>query len=158
MAILVVIMKNVNWKLIVVLVSLNLLCEQVASADTVYSREKLVGMEWTQEEQDKNIAIKHLKRTDTISAHLVRVKGQEPPHVHDKHDLIVTVISGQSVLHLADKTVSLNPGDVVLISKGEFHWVENVGADASLAHVVFTPPFDGKDRRIVELKPESSSP
>lgn len=144
--------KFLKANIVAVLVTFPLLVSNIANAGPVYAHQQLVNIAWTQEEKEQNIAIKHLERNEHMSSHLVRIQGKEPPHVHDHHDMVVTVISGSSVLHLADTNLTLHPGDIIMLSKGEFHWVENIGEDASVAHVVFSPPFDGKDRRIVDPK------
>ena len=117
------------------------LVSSFTSAGPIYSHKALINTPWTQEEKEKNIAIKHLERNEHMSSHLVRIKGKEPPHVHDHHSMVVTVVSGSSVIHLAERKVSLQPGDIIMLSKGEFHWVENIGEEASVAHVVFSPPL-----------------
>ena len=105
---------------------------------------------WTQEERAKDIAIRNLQRSDSLSTHLVLVNGQEPPHYHDKHDLTAVVLSGESILHLKDKDVRLSPGSIAVIPKGTFHWTENISADGSVVFTSFSPAFDGKDRRLVD--------
>jgi len=62
----------------------------------------------------------------------------------------VTVLSGQSTIHFKDRNVKLNPGDVIFIPKGKYHWAENTDPNSSVVFAVFSPGFDGKDRRKVE--------
>lgn len=110
---------------------------------------------WSDEERAKPIAIRHLYRSESLSTHLIRIQAAEPPHVHDRHDLTVTLLSGKLVLHFEERNVTLMPGDVVVIPQLEPHWAENVADDASVAFVTFSPGFDGKDRRLLTA-PESS--
>ncbi|MGB0713015.1 MAG: cupin domain-containing protein [Gammaproteobacteria bacterium] len=108
------------------------------------------AIEWTAEEQAKPIAIRHLHRNADTSTHIVRLKGAEPPHYHDRHDLTVTLLSGRSTLHLKDHDIHMGPGDTAFIPRGVFHWAENTAQGASEAFVQFTPAFDGKDRRLAD--------
>jgi mannose-6-phosphate isomerase-like protein (cupin superfamily) len=110
--------------------------------DKIYQYE-----EWTEDELNEGIVIRHLYRGTDASTHLVRLKGNEFPHYHDRHDLNVTVLSGKSIIHFKDHEVSLMPGDVIFIPKGTFHWAENTDPVASVVFVVFSPAFDGKDKR-----------
>jgi len=112
------------------------------------------NISWTQGQKNLDIAIQHAYRDESVSTHYVRLQGQEPPHYHDRHSLSITVLSGESTIHFADHEVSLFPGDVVLVPKGTFHWAQNNSEEGSVVFVTFTPPFDGKDRRIVSRPDE----
>lgn len=107
-------------------------------------------VEWTAEEQQKDIAIRELSRSASASLHLVRARGAEKPHTHDEHDLVVVLLSGSVRAHLGDQIIDAQAGDTLTIPRGLPHWVENTGADPSLSLAVFSPPFDGKDRRFIE--------
>jgi mannose-6-phosphate isomerase-like protein (cupin superfamily) len=108
------------------------------------------NVQWTEEEKQKEIAIRHMSRTEYSSTHLLRVRGAEKPHVHDHHDLTVTVISGKSIIHFKDHEVVLEKGDVVHIPRGTYHWAENIDPEASVAFAVFSPAYKGKDKRLVK--------
>jgi len=111
---------------------------------------------WTAEDRTKSVVVKELRRSDGMSAHAVRLLGAEPPHVHDRSDLSVFVLSGAVRMHIGDRVVPVGPGDVVDVPKGVPHWAENAAPGASLAYVVFSPPFDGKDRRPVGEAPPAA--
>lgn len=121
------------------------------NAQLIVANDTTDYTEWTDEERRQNIAIRNLQRTNAISTHLVLVNGAEPPHYHDKHDLTATVLSGNSILHLEGSDIRLSPGSVAIIPRGTFHWTENISAEGSIVFTSFSPAFDGKDRRIVEL-------
>jgi quercetin dioxygenase-like cupin family protein len=104
---------------------------------------------WTREERAAPIARRDLGRTPEASFALLRLTASESPHVHDRHDLTVTVLSGRSRIHFADRAVDLSPGDVVHVPRGAVHWAEVLGRRAVEVHVTFTPPFDGTDNRPV---------
>ncbi len=110
----------------------------------------IVDITWSEEEMAKDIAVRMLDRTENVSTHVIRLQGSESPHFHDKHDLSVTFISGDGAIHFQDRTVYLTPGDIIFIPKGTYHWAENRGEGPSLVYAIFSPPFDGKDRRRAE--------
>lgn len=125
-------------------------CHSSNPAKLVYSDKVIQQIEWSEAELKRDIAIRHLYRSSDASTHLIRLKGNERPHYHDHHDLSVTVISGKSIIHFKDHEVSLAPGDVLFISKETLHWAENVTPGASVVFAVFSPAFDGKDKRKAE--------
>jgi mannose-6-phosphate isomerase-like protein (cupin superfamily) len=104
---------------------------------------------WTAEELDKDIAVLEVRRGNWASHHVVRLRGAERPHVHDRHDVAVTLLRGRVRMHIGEQVFEMRPGDVADVPHGMTHWAENVGRGASEAYVVFTPPFDGKDSREV---------
>ncbi len=107
---------------------------------------------WNPEELTKDVAVRSHRVTRSASYHTVRVRTAEKPHVHDKHDMVVTVLSGIARIHLGLKSFDLKPGDVVEIPRGTIHWVENLSAkQAYEAFVVFTPPYHGRDKRVIDL-------
>ena len=103
---------------------------------------------WESSEKEKNIAVRHLARTEHSSSHLLHIKGAEKPHFHDQHDLTVTIISGKSIIHFKEHQVVLNQGDVVSIPKGTYHWAENIDKEASVVFATFSPAYKGKDKRL----------
>lgn len=86
-----------------------------------------------------------LQKNETQSFHLVQIRTREMPHRHLEHDLAVTVLRGEGVLHVGERSLPMQPGDVAVVQRGEAHWFENRGDEVSAAFVVFTPPYDGKD-------------
>ena len=121
----------------------------LSQTSTAENSHTLPSVQWSAEELTRDVAVKTLRKTDHASFHFVRLNGAELPHIHDRHDLTVFTFLGTSVLHFKNRTVSLKPGDLIDIPRGVWHWAENIGQDPTLAYAVFTPPFDGKDRRVV---------
>lgn len=120
-----------------------------AIAGKVITPEGSPDVAWTDEELGKDVAIKTVRQTDAASYHVVRLLKAEKPHVHDRSDLTVFVLSGSVNMHFVGRVVPVGPGQVIDVPKGAFHWAENASAEPSFAYVVFTPAFDGKDRRFV---------
>lgn len=106
-------------------------------------------IEWSPEELATTIAFKKLYQTNEASFHFVRLAGKEQPHVHDLHDLTIFVLSGKVKMHLNEKSMIATKGDVIEVPKGIIHWAENVNGKPSEAYIVFSPPFDDKDHRII---------
>jgi len=125
-------------------------CHSSNPVKLVYPDKIIQHTEWTEEELKKEIAIQHLHRSTDSSTHIIRLKGKEIPHYHDKHDLNVTVLAGKSTIHFKKHKVALAPGDVIFIPKGTYHWAENGGSNASVVFAIFSPAFDGKDKRKAE--------
>ncbi len=110
------------------------------------------AISWTDDDIRKDIAIVHLRRTETASHHIVRLSGAEIPHIHDHSDLTVTVLSGKVRMNLGDEVQIVGPGQVIDIPRGTAHFAENIAPGASEAYAVFSPPLDKADNR--PLKPE----
>lgn len=113
----------------------------------------LERIEWTDAELMRDMAIRPLRATDQASYAVVRIVTAEPPHAHDRHDLTVYVLSGRVAMHLADRTVIVEPGDLIDVPRSVPHWAQNLSDPASEAYVIFTPPFDGHDRRLIQSSP-----
>lgn len=105
----------------------------------------LPRVEWSAEELNKDIAFRPLRATDAAGYAIVRLRGQEKPHVHDRSDLTVIILTGKVLMRLDDRSVELGPGDVIDIPRGVVHWARNLHPVASEAYLVSTPPLDRDD-------------
>lgn len=103
------------------------------------------AVSWTHDDRMKDIAVHHLRRTETASHHLVRLSGSEVPHTHEKSDLTVTVLSGRVLMHLGGHVLTVGPGQVIDVPRGTPHFAENLSSSASEAYTVFSPPLDPGD-------------
>jgi len=108
------------------------------------------GVEWSVEELAQEIAIKTLKTTAESSYHLVRIRTAEKPHVHERHDAVAVILEGRVEMHYRDRVVELGQGDIFQIAKGAPHWAKTISEFPTVAYVIFTPAFDGKDRRVMK--------
>ena len=105
------------------------------------------------------MAIRNLWKTEDASAHIIRLRTAEKPHVHEHHDLTVFVLSGSARVFLDGKFILSHAGDVIEIPRGTLHWAENLDKDASEVYAVFTPTYDGQDSRmILDTIPQSRRP
>ena len=65
------------------------------SVKVIFPDKVYRNIKWSDEELNKDIAIRHLYASEYSSASLIRLKGDEVPHYYDYHDLTVTAISGR---------------------------------------------------------------
>jgi mannose-6-phosphate isomerase-like protein (cupin superfamily) len=86
-----------------------------------------------------------------VSHHIVQIRDRESPHLHKAHDGTVVMISGRGYLMMSDKRIDLSAGDIVYIPRGAVHFYVNTGIEPTIAFVVFSPPFDGKDNIPVKI-------
>lgn len=93
----------------------------------------------------ENIRVSLLNKTEQASVHLVQVRGNERAHVHQTHDMNVFVVCGFGDMVIGSETIRVREGDVVLVPAGVRHRFINRARSPSVAVVVFSPPFDGKD-------------
>src|SRR4029079_450602 len=95
---------------------------------------------------EQNITVTELQRSENSSVSVVQVRDREAPHVHTRYDLTVVVASGEGTLWLNGLPIKMQRGDAVFIPKGTPHYFVNEGSDPSVAIVVFSPPFTGRDQ------------
>lgn len=136
--------------IMVIVVLLFLVGCQRGPAKLNLAGQEIDSVYWSEEEKAKDFAIRAVFNDDDSSSVLMRMQASEPPHYHDRHGLAVTVVSGRAAINFSDRRVELNPGDIVVIPKGTYHWAESLDDKPSVVFVVFSPPFDGKDRRVVK--------
>lgn len=105
---------------------------------------------WTREEKEVAIARRLLKTTPESSHFLIRLLTLEEPHVHQDHDLVVTVLKGEAEVTMGGKTYPVAKGDLIDIPRGTPHAVKNAGRGACEVYALFTPAFEGKDHHPVE--------
>jgi quercetin dioxygenase-like cupin family protein len=122
----------------------------ISRPGTVFSPDPAAGsVVWTEEDKAQDMVIRTLRTTPEASFHIIRLGGIEKAHVHDTHDITVFILKGKVRMDMNGQTRILRKGDVVEVPRGLVHAAENAGRDAAEAYAVFTPPFDGKDRRFV---------
>ncbi len=124
-------------------------CVSIRRGAIISTGKTIYHANWSEEEHGDEIVVKTLNVTDTASYHVIRLVTAEKPHIHDYHDLTVFVLKGRARMNLGDRTEIVKAGDVIEIPRGVVHWAENIGRQASEVYAVFSPPFDGVDRRFV---------
>jgi quercetin dioxygenase-like cupin family protein len=93
----------------------------------------------------ENIKITTLDQAQSVSHHIVQVRDREAPHKHKIHDGTVIVMKGRGYLMMENRRMNLSVGDVIYIPRDVVHYYVNSAAEPTVAFVIFSPPFDGKD-------------
>lgn len=125
-------------------------CSQFSGNKVAFSEKSYTRADWDVPINEAGKGIKTFTKGKRNSTHVLTLTKAEKPHVHDRHDLMATVLSGKVRIHFKDRYEDLSKGDVAVIPKGTYHWAENKDSEQSEIFVVFTPGFDGKDRRFVD--------
>lgn len=92
-----------------------------------------------------------LTATKTYSTHLVQTNTDMKPRFHKVHDAFLYVVKGEGIIILTGTRYRVAPGAAITIPRGAVYRLVKVGADPFVAHVIFSPPFDGHDRTYVKL-------
>ena len=71
---------------------------------------------------------------------LAKLKGEFAFHKHDHEDELLTVIKGQLILELKDKTVVVNPGEFYTVPRG----VEHKPTAKEETHLLLFEPLETK--------------
>lgn len=99
-------------------------------------------------DQDFRVAL--LGRSEHTSHHVGAIRSAEPPHRHDRHDLLVLLVRGHGTQRVGDETRPVGEGSVLFVPRGVVHAFSNTGPEPAIAYLVYSPPFDGADRVLVE--------
>ena len=92
-----------------------------------------------------NIKVTTVGQGESVSHHVVQVRDHEAPHMHKIHDGTVIMMRGRGYLMMENRRMDLSVGDVVYIPRGVVHYYVNNASEPTVAFVIFSPPFDGKD-------------
>ena len=95
---------------------------------------------------DESFKIAELGRDGSSSHHIVALRGREPIHRHDLHDLLVVTLEGHGSMLLGEEERAIGPRSIVYVPRGAVHAMRNLSPGVMYGYAVFTPPFDGKDR------------
>jgi mannose-6-phosphate isomerase-like protein (cupin superfamily) len=99
---------------------------------------------------NENIKITTLGQGQSVSHHVVQIRDREKPHLHKDHDGTVVMFKGHGYLMMENRRIDLSVGDIVYIPRGAVHYFVNTASEPTVAFVLFSPPFDGKDTVSVE--------
>lgn len=107
-------------------------------------------------ERGQDFRIVEVGRDGASSHHVVALRDREPIHRHDRHDLLVFVLEGHGRMLIGDEERAIGERSIVYIPRGTTHSMRNGSARPLTGYAVFVPPFDGRDRVLVE--PDATSP
>lgn len=100
----------------------------------------------------QDISIQEISRGESASSHIIRIRTQEPLHVHQRHDLVAILLKGTGTLTLGSRRLELKPGSIITIPHGVPHAFVNHSSEPAVAYATFTPAFDGSDTVLIEKK------
>ena len=98
----------------------------------------------------ENIKAVPLQSGEHASLTLVQIRDREMPHRHTRYDISVLLVRGKGTLHLDDRALPMQAGDVAYITKGLPHYFVNEGGEPAAALVLFAPAFTGPDQEPVQ--------
>lgn len=112
---------------------------------------------WSEQEEQRDAALRNLRESPEASFHLLRVRTAEPSaHVSEKSDLVLMVMSGKVEVEVGYRTLPAGPGDIIEVPRGVAYRVKNVAQAPSTVYLVYTPSLAAGDRRAV-TEPQSES-
>ena len=95
---------------------------------------------------DVDFVVHEVARDAHSSHHVVWIRDREPPHRHDRHDLLVVIVRGFGTMRLGAETRPVGAGSILYVPRGTPHAFANASGAPALAYAVYAPAFDGQDR------------
>jgi mannose-6-phosphate isomerase-like protein (cupin superfamily) len=99
---------------------------------------------------DEPARVVDLARDGDTSQHLVGLRDREPLHRHDRHAIAVVLLRGRGRMHVAGEERAVGEGSILYVPRGTVHAFINESDEPAVAWVVYAPPYDGKDRVLIE--------
>jgi quercetin dioxygenase-like cupin family protein len=94
---------------------------------------------------NENVRLTTVGQSADGSQHIVQIRDREIPHTHNEHDGTVFMMRGHGYLVMNSRRIDLTVGDVIHIPRRVPHYYVNTASEPTVAFVVFSPAFDGKD-------------
>jgi mannose-6-phosphate isomerase-like protein (cupin superfamily) len=101
-------------------------------------------------EPDQYVRFTDIGRDEHSSHHLIWVRIGGVLHRHDHHDLNAVLLRGFGRLQLGDEEREVGPGSIIYAPRGVPHVFSNRSNEPAVAYFVFTPPYDGADRVLID--------
>jgi mannose-6-phosphate isomerase-like protein (cupin superfamily) len=95
---------------------------------------------------EQDFRVVELGRDAATSHHVVAIRTAETPHRHDRHEITVLIARGHGTMQIGDATLPAGEGSLIYVPRGTVHAFANRSDAPALAYVIYSPPFDGKDR------------
>lgn len=102
--------------------------------------------------EDENVKIIPLAKGKSTSVYLFQIRpdAEMNAHSHKSHDEILYIKQGSGVVVLNGTRHIVKEGMVVMIPRTSIHKYVNTGKETNITVSVFSPPFDGKDIKVLE--------
>jgi mannose-6-phosphate isomerase-like protein (cupin superfamily) len=112
---------------------------------------------WDEHEREAPLVMRNLRSSPEASTHVLRIRTQRDARVHQKSDLSLSVVAGELEVTVDGRPFKLNRGDVLEIPRATPYALRNLGQDASVAYLVFTPGHSDDDDKSAAAAPRDSS-
>lgn len=112
---------------------------------------------WSEHEREAPLVMRNLRSSPEASTHVLRIRTQRDARVHQRSDLSLFVVAGELEVTVDGKPFKLSRGDVLEIPRATPYALRNLGADASVLYLVFTPGFRDDDDKSAAAAPRDSS-
>jgi quercetin dioxygenase-like cupin family protein len=101
---------------------------------------------------DENVKIIPLGKDKSTSVYLFQMRpgAEMGSHYHNDHDEILYIKQGSGLIILNGTRYIVKEGMVVMIPRQSGHKYVNTGKEISITVSMFSPPFDGKDIKVLE--------
>ncbi len=88
------------------------------------------------------------------SMHLLQIRenGELKPQYHKRHDEVIYVKKGSGIATLDGTRYMIKPGSMLQIPSKTVHKILNTGGEKFVAVSIFSPPFDGRDEKMIKEK------
>jgi mannose-6-phosphate isomerase-like protein (cupin superfamily) len=94
----------------------------------------------------ENILIKKLDTDSNSTAFVIWIKKVVKSHKHETHSEIISIIEGEGVMTINNKSFDIKSGDYFRIPKNTFHSLTVKSEEPMKVLSVQSPEFLGKDR------------
>jgi len=102
--------------------------------------------------EDENVKIIPLGKDKSTCVYLFQIRqgAEMSTHYHKSHDEILYIKQGSGIIILNGTRHIVKEGMVVMIPRKSIHKYANTGKETSITVSMFSPPFDGKDIKVLE--------
>ena len=94
----------------------------------------------------ENILVKKLDTDSNSTAFVIWIKKVVKSHKHETHSEIISIIEGEGVMTINNKSFDIKSGDYFRIPKNTFHSLTVKSEEPMKVLSVQSPEFLGKDR------------
>ncbi len=102
--------------------------------------------------ENENVKIIPLGADKSTSVYLFQIRpdAEMGDHYHKSHDEILYIKKGSGVVILNGTRHIVKEGMIVMIPRKSIHKYVNTGKEVNITVSMFSPPFDGKDIKVLE--------
>lgn len=94
----------------------------------------------------ENILIKPFYENENVSYYVIWIKKSVKSHKHETHTETITVMEGEGIMTVGEKSFTIKKGDFFEIQKNTFHALKVTSKNPMKVISVQTPKFDETDR------------